>query len=71
LPRPAPPADPLGSGGGGVAAGGGLMSDTLNLLNVPSEGQVGLVGVVAMSPGFTQSAAQKTNDSHRSCRRGR
>ena len=47
------------------------MSGTLNLLKVPSEGQAGLVGVVAMSPGFTQSAAQKTNDSHRSCRRGR
>lgn len=47
------------------------MSDTLNLLNVPSKAQAGLVGVVAVSPGFTQLAAKKTNDSHRSRRRGR
>lgn len=47
------------------------MSDTLNQLNVPSEAQAGLVGVVAMSPGFIQLAAKETNDSHRSRRRGR
>jgi hypothetical protein len=45
------------------------MSGSLALLKVPPDGEYGLVGAVGVSPGFSQVAVRKTNDSHRSCRR--
>ena len=48
------------------------MSDSsLALVDVPPEDQHGLVDVGGVNAGFTHWAAQKTNDPHRICRRGR
>lgn len=45
------------------------MSGSLALRDVPPDGEYELVGALAVSPGFSQVAVRKTNDSHRSCRR--
>ena len=45
------------------------MLGSLALLKVPPDGESGLVGAVGVSPGFSQVAVRKTNDSHRGCRR--
>ncbi len=48
------------------------MSDSsLALVDVPPEDQRGLVAVVGVNAGFTHLEAQKTNDPHPICRRGR
>ena len=46
------------------------MSDGIDLVGLPPEGQCGLVAAVAVRSGFTQLVAQKSNVNPRCCRRG-